>query len=166
MFFDNLERSELEKIERVGVLKSFKAGECIIREGDSGRSFSIILAGAVEVSKKMPGGHHKVLVDLKEFDVVGELGFFGVKSRSATVTAKTDCEILEFDNIKFEDFVAVRPVVGMKIYKNMAKVLAERLASNDATLMNTIVWALGQPNNLSIDKDINIRLSPDESASG
>lgn len=162
MFFDDLERSELEKIERVGVLKSFKKGDCILREGDSGRSFSIILTGEVEVSKKMPGGQHKVLVDLKEFDVIGELGFFGVKSRAATVMAKTDCELLEFDNVKFEDFVTVRPVVGMKIYRNMAKVLAERLASNDATLMNTIVWALGQPNNLRIDNDISIRIPNDE----
>jgi len=54
------------------------------------------------------------------------------------------CELLEFTNENFEKVVEATPAIGAKVYRGMAEVLANRLASNDETLMDTIFWALGR----------------------
>lgn len=149
MFFDDLDKKDLSVLEKVGRAVNFNKDEYMIQEGLAGTSFSVILSGRVEVRKKLPGGRFKALVELKPFDLIGELGFFGAPCRSASVIALEATQILEFDHEVFEKFAASNPRIGMIIYRNMGRVLAERLVSNDVDLMDTIIWALGQPRGAS-----------------
>ena len=80
---------------------------------------------------------------LVPFDVIGELGFLGVVTRSASVVALEKTEILSFERDTFQALAAVQPHIGLTVYRNMAQILAERLASNNVNLMDTIIWALG-----------------------
>lgn len=143
MFFDNLTRKELDKLESVGVLKTYEQNTPIVEEGLPGSAFAVILKGRAEVRKRLEFGKYKALVVLGPFDVIGELGFLGVKSRSASVVALERTEILSFERDAFQTLAAVQPHIGMTVYHNMAQILAERLASNNAMLMDTILWALG-----------------------
>lgn len=145
MFFDGLSEKDLGRIEKIGKLRSYRKGEAVLKEGEGGTSFGVVLKGKVEVRKGIGSDTYKALVELKEFDLIGELGFFGATTRTASVVAIEDTDMLEFDRSSFERFAESNPEVGWKVYRNMAKILAGRLTCNDATLMDTIIWALGQP---------------------
>lgn len=160
MFLDQLTEKEMEKVEAIGERRLYKAGDIVIKEGDSGTSFSLILRGQVQVKKRLAVGQHRVLVDLGPCDLIGELGFLGAESRSATIVALTDCEILEFQRTAFEELVARKPAIGAKVYRGMAEVLAARLASDDETLMDTLFWALGRSLNKTPTVDISIENRP------
>lgn len=157
MFFEGIDEKEMERLERVGTLSKYHKDEAILKEGEAGTSFSIILKGRVEVRKNLIDGSYKALVELGVFDLIGELGFFGVATRSASVIALEDTDMLEFSRPDFERFVEERPKIGWKIYRNMARILADRLASNDANLMDTIIWALGQPRDAKPRPAIDLR---------
>ena len=160
MFLDKLTQKELTKVESAGEHKKYKAGDTIIKEDENGSSFSLILSGRVEVRKRLAVGQYKALVELGPCDMIGEMGFLGSESRTATVIAATDCELLEFTRENFEKVVEATPAIGAKVYRGMAEVLAQRLASNDETLMDTIFWALGRSINRTPTIDINIANRP------
>jgi CRP-like cAMP-binding protein len=158
MIFDRLTQMELTAVEKTGQTRSYKVGDTIIKEGIAGTSFGVILKGRVEVRKTLRLGQCKALVELGPLDLIGELGFFGAPSRSASVVAITDCEMLEFDKETFEKMTDERPVLGCKVYRAMAEILAKRLTSSDENLMDTIIWALGQ----AINKDAPTQISIDQ----
>lgn len=143
MFFDNLTKRELEKLESIAMLKTYEQNTSIVEEGLPGSSFAVILSGKVEVRKRLDGGRYKALVVLGPFDLIGELGFLGAESRSASVFALERTETLSFERAAFNALAEVQPHIGMTVYHNMARILAERLASNNVNLMDTIIWALG-----------------------
>ena len=145
MFTDGLKESELNKLERIGKLRNYTSGSFVVQEGLPGTSFFLVIGGTVEVRKNLAAGQYKALVELQTGDLIGELGFFGVAARSASVIATTDAQLIEFHRDAFVEFASTYPKIGMAVYRNMARILAERLASNDSSLMDTIMWALGQP---------------------
>ncbi len=156
MLFDNLTTAEMRKIEKIGRIKVFNQGQVIIEEHAVGNSFYFIVSGAAEVKKHIHGAKYKKLVGLTTGDVIGEIGFLGVDSRSASVVAFTDCELLEFDRVSFERFMERHPRIGLKTYRCMARELARRLAQADEDLMDTILWGLDQKSKSTIDYNVNI----------
>lgn len=144
MLFDDLTETELREVEKIGVLKKYGDGDAIIQEGTTGTSFSLIIAGQAEVRKEIKGGRYKTLVKLGPCDLIGEIGFFGINARTASVVAVSDCEVLEFEGARFEKFLFSHSAIGMKVYRGMARELAQRMVKSGEHLLDTIVWALGQ----------------------
>ena len=144
MFLNCLSPEEIALIESIGVVKKYPAGFHLIEEGATGRSFILILTGAVEVRKGLRGGKYKRLVELGACDLIGEIGFLGVQNRTASVVAIDDVEVMEFDRDAFTRLIEVHPTIGMKAYRGIAEELARRLSQNDEDLMDAISWALAQ----------------------
>ncbi len=66
--------------------ETYDDGTVIIKEGTSGDWLYVVLSGAVEISKMIAG--RKYVIDvLKPGEIFGEVGFLGVKKRTATVKA-------------------------------------------------------------------------------
>lgn len=156
MFLDALTDQERDALEAIGEVRRFSEGSILIEEDVLGTSFFLILEGDVEVRKKLKLGQHKKLVELGPQEVVGEMGFLGVGSRSASVVAVSDCEVLEFNREKFNAFIAEHPDIGQKIYQSMAMELAERLRQSDEELMNALVWALEKVRSEPTDTTISV----------
>jgi len=133
MFLDDLSQSELEQLEGIGKLTDYAAGEEVVREGGSGSFFGIIIEGELDVFKRMEDGERHLLVKLGPADLIGEVGFLGSPSRSASVMAETDCRILIFERNRFEQWVEDIPWLGVKVYRGIAQELAGRLAAVDAS---------------------------------
>jgi glucose-6-phosphate 1-dehydrogenase len=68
---------------------SFEAGETIVREGDDADKMFVILRGQVDVKDR----NGKVVKELRDGDVFGELGLLMQSKRTATVVAKTQCDV-------------------------------------------------------------------------
>ncbi len=99
-----------EIIDRIE-LKRFDPGEVIIKEGDSGKSFYIIIEGKVEVVKDTEEGKIK-LAELGEGSFFGEFAFLSGARRSASVIARTPVELLEFTEELLEDLLRKYPMVA------------------------------------------------------
>lgn len=144
MFLNCLNPDEIALMERIGVVKQHPKGFHLIEEGGGGTSFILILGGTVEVRKGLRGGKYKKLVELGACDLIGEVGFLGVPSRTASVVALEDVEVMEFEREAFVRLIESNPTIGMKAYRGIAEELAHRLSQSDEELMDAISWALAQ----------------------
>ncbi len=156
MFLQCLSPDEIAQVEGIGVVKDYPKGHHLIEEGEEGSSFILILTGTVEVRKGLRGGKYKRLVELGPCDLIGEVGFLGIRNRTASVVALEDVSVMEFERDAFTHLIEKSPMIGMKAYKGMAEELARRLSQNDEDLMDAISWALAQNQDVSEGRTIDV----------
>lgn len=94
--------SDLPADAFAGVLSALKLrrtrpGEVIVAEGEPGHSFFVLARGTVAVTKHLAQGGDRRLATLHEGAIFGEMALVSASPRTATVTAETDCDLLEFD---------------------------------------------------------------------
>lgn len=95
--FSELPASDFARV--LGALKLHRArpGEVILAEGQPGHSFYVLARGSVAVTKHLAHGGDSRLATLHEGAIFGEMALVSASPRTATVTAETDCDLLEFD---------------------------------------------------------------------
>jgi len=94
--FSDLSRDAFVEITSAMVLHRISEGDAVIREGEHGTSFYVVASGRFAVSKRDETGGSIVLARLGEGDFFGEMALLSGASRSASVTAEEDGEVLEF----------------------------------------------------------------------
>jgi len=133
--FQDLEEGEIHQVLSHAVPRNFLAGEVIIREGDSGNSLFIMTAGEVEITKQLTlvldedTPKERVFIRLNAENGVyfGEMALLENETRSATVTALTDCAVLELYQKDFLEFIERNPAMGVKLLLHLAQVLSRHL---------------------------------------
>ena len=83
------------------VTKEYRKGKRIVRQGTHGTSAFLIKKGKVEIYIEDAEGNKKVLAQLKENDLFGEMALISACERTATVIAIEDCEIAVLTREKF-----------------------------------------------------------------
>jgi len=73
-----------------------RKGETYISEGEISGPIALVQSGRL-VAWTSQNTKRYILAELGRGDVIGELSFFDKKPRSASVTALTDCELVEFE---------------------------------------------------------------------
>jgi CRP-like cAMP-binding protein len=126
LLFKHLSPEELavvyQKLRSVKIPRGVK----ICREGDTGDSIFIIAQGEAEVTKKNQKGEERLLATLKPGQFFGEFGYFAGGSRSATVEAVTDLELLEISKQDMDEVVSKYP----QIKEVMAEFYKQRVLDN------------------------------------
>jgi CRP/FNR family cyclic AMP-dependent transcriptional regulator len=133
--FQDLEEAELLQVLSRTMPRNFPAGEVIIREGDPGNSLFIMQAGEVEITKQLTlvldedTPKERVFIRLNAENGVyfGEMALLENETRSATVTALTDCSLLELHQKDFLDLIQHNPAMGVKLLLRLAQVLSGHL---------------------------------------
>jgi CRP/FNR family transcriptional regulator len=92
--FSELSRAELEQIARVAVPRSFPKGTRVFHEGDSSDACYVVRDGDLRVTREHPDGRAIALATLGAGDIFGELAMLDSGTRSASVEALSDCEVL------------------------------------------------------------------------
>lgn len=112
----------------LGALKLVRTrpGDVIITQGAVGQSFFVLARGEVHVTRTDDGGVEHGLAKLGDGSIFGEMALVSATPRSATVTALTDCDLLEFDREALE---AAAAQVGT-VARALDKFMRERLLSN------------------------------------
>lgn len=102
-----LDEAAREKVLGAVVISTVAAGEDIIRQGDPGDAFYILLAGTVEVLKD-ENGKSIFMTDLEAGAYFGEQALLGKHSgtRAATVRARTDCRVGSVSAAVFASLIA------------------------------------------------------------
>ena len=111
--FKACSRDELIRVARVTRIKEVPAGEAVIREGDRGREFFVILDGTAHVTR---GGDE--VATLNKGDFFGELALFDPAPRNATITATSKLRLAvltqpEFHEILHEETIRDSVLTGM-----------------------------------------------------
>jgi CRP-like cAMP-binding protein len=141
VFYANLTAEERAAVDRAGRILTFSTGEHIVREGDKDRALLILQQGHAEVRKELARKSYKHLKELKAGELFGEIAFLGVTTRSASVVALDNCTVLELTPEKLEALAKRNPEIGMKLYRNLARDLAQKLKNNTDDLREALLWA-------------------------
>lgn len=107
----------------------FEPTQNIVSEGNIGMHMYVIIDGTAAVTKKGREGTLE-LARLGAADSFGEMALADSESRSATVTALTNCTLVRLS----EQSINSNPAIGLKVFRNIARVLSERLRDADEQL--------------------------------
>ncbi len=116
--FSALRGEELAELALIAVVLERGPGDEIIREGEVDDSLYVIASGRVSVLRGS-----RLLAELGEGEVVGELALLDPAPRGATVRALTDVTLLRIDAASFYEIMQAK----QEIARAVMRVLARRL---------------------------------------
>ena len=153
--FQDLREEEVKQVLGLTVQRTFPTGAVIIHEGAAGDSMFILCRGEVEITKRLglvlddEAPRERIIVRLKAEEGVcfGEMALLEEEPRSATVTALTECQLLEMDREKFLRLVRENCDMGSKILLRLAQLLSKYLRKTNqdmVKLTTAMAIALGR----------------------
>ena len=120
-FLSVLSPGELETVAQRAAVRVYLPGEAVVRQGDAGAEFFIILGGSAEVHRG-EGDKVATVATLHPMQFFGEISLLTGEPRSATVVAQTKLEVVVVTKTDLE-----RPIMGNPLLaERIGTVLAER----------------------------------------
>jgi signal transduction histidine kinase len=127
--FQGLSDSELQQLMENAQPVSLRAGEFLMKQGDTGDAAFVVVSGEFEVSKQ--SGQSRIKIDVRNpGDVLGEMALLARSPRSASVLAITDCEVLRISPEAFENLLSTSSTAALAVLHWVMN----RLSQNDALL--------------------------------
>ncbi len=112
---------------------TYRKGEVIFRQGDSGDTMYIIQSGAVEISHEQ-GDKKQVLALLERGDFFGEMALIDKHPRTATATAIGRSRLLPLTRVSLLDRIRHDPSVVL----HLLKTLCERINTTNRMLQSIV----------------------------
>ncbi|OYW06505.1 MAG: hypothetical protein B7Z61_02280 [Acidobacteria bacterium 37-71-11] len=129
-FFAEFPPAALERLISTTAVRSFAAGEKIVREGDRGASWFLIEEGEVEVQTTDPSGRHLLLAQLGPGEFFGEVAVLTGKPRTATIVARNGVTTIEISRQDLDQIAAAHPEVRsvlQRFYEKRAQATVEAM---------------------------------------
>lgn len=123
--FAPLDDDETRKLAKSSLVRVFAPDELIVRRGQPGGSMFVVHRGLVKiqiVENKTP----RIIAELKEGEIFGEMGLFTGAPRSADVAAIEETEVLEIKHSAIKPLFEDNP--------NLVEALSETIAERSALL--------------------------------
>ncbi len=139
-FFESFTPGELMSLLLFADEEKFDANEIVFEEGASGDKMYIIKEGTIGITIPL-GDNEKVLDKLEVGGCFGEMAIIDDHPRSATATAGKDGATL----LAFKESVlsSKNHLVALKLYRNLAGMLAERMREANDTLQELTKFLRG-----------------------
>jgi CRP/FNR family transcriptional regulator, cyclic AMP receptor protein len=117
-------------------IRRVKAGEALIRGGESGRTLYFVLDGRLEITLRSGDGltMGRVAV-VGAGSVLGELAFFDGGPRSAGAWAVDDCEVAAMTPEQYSAFEQTSPALARELIFALGRILATRLRLTNARVL-------------------------------
>ncbi len=128
--FADLDEETLLELDQLLTVKKYKKNNLIIFEDDRGLNLFIISEGRVKISQISEEGGEVILAILGEGEFFGELSVVDGLSRSATVTALDQVELLVMKRDDFIDALQKHAPISYFLLKE----LAQRIRKSDAQI--------------------------------
>jgi hypothetical protein len=130
--FRGLKPSEVFLLLKAGRTVEFDAEDVILREGEVGESFYLVLEGEVE-ARRGPVASPTWKLRIGKGSVLGEMAFLLHVPRSMSIVAATSAKLIQIDKEPFSELLEANLTAPYKLIHNIAVSLAERLHHLDAT---------------------------------
>ncbi len=138
-FFKNIDNQDLDKVVRFFRLSSYQKGDIVLRKGDVGGNFYIIVTGSVNVINEAG----ITISKLNKGDVFGEMSLICNDKVSATIQVREDTSILYIDQTNFKKILDHFP--SIQLY--FSRLMASRL--NKANMIRSEDLSSGMIGNLT-----------------
>ncbi|CAN7247251.1 ABC transporter transmembrane domain-containing protein [Paenibacillus sp. LjRoot56] len=120
-FFEGIAPSLLKNIAMLFTTETCKESENIVREGDDGNKFYIIVRGKFEIIKRMPDGGERRVAVLQDGDHFGEIALLHNVPRNATVRAMGPSVLLSVRQEAFHRLMAEHPQIKQSLEHTLQK---------------------------------------------
>lgn len=127
--FERLNPKHLKGIAGICTERTFKPGDYLMKQGESGIGLFIILSGKVRVEKNNTAGQRVELAENGAGDILGEMAVFDGAPRSASVAAVVETTCLVLASWEFNAFLKAHPEAALEILPIVVKRFRE---TNDA----------------------------------
>lgn len=114
VWFQDLDARSLEAIEKAAIEQSYKPGQEIVRQGDTGVGAFIIRSGKVDIVQDRDGKQTK-LATLGPGEVIGEMALLDEFPRSATATAAEPTTVLGIQRWHFLGILQSHPQLALAL---------------------------------------------------
>ncbi len=111
-----LGRREIEEVGRLAEEIDVPSGKVLMREGDPGREFFVLVKGQVGIER---GG--KQLRTIEGGDFFGEIALLSEGPRSATATTSADSKLLVLGHREFHSLMDQFPAIRTCVLEALAK---------------------------------------------
>ena len=122
--FENLDKKHVEAISSVGKRLSYDPGRKIVKKGEKGIGFYLILDGQVEVRSG-----DKVLAKLNKGNFFGEMALLEKEPRSADVVAIAPTTCFGITGWSFDEILKKEPEIASGIIRELARRLRQANAA-------------------------------------
>jgi len=123
--WSGLDTQDLKAIVKISKQQKFQSGETIVKKGDEGTGFYLVLDGAVEIRSD-----RKILSKLGPGQFFGEMSVVDTQPRSADVAAVEPSRVLFLSSWSFKSLISERPRIAVKMLQEFVR----RLRNTDRAL--------------------------------
>ena len=113
--FEGLSKRHVRRVAKLARVRRFAAGSTLVRSGDSGRSFFVLLDGTAKVVR--PGARAR---RLGMGDYFGEMALLDGAPRSADVIAEQEVLALTIDRSGFSKLLNSEPALAQALLRTLA----------------------------------------------
>jgi CRP-like cAMP-binding protein len=113
--FANLPKRHLRSIAKMTGVREYEEGDWVIREGDPGSAFYVLLDGRARVVRGS-----RTVTHLSAGDFFGEISLLDAGSRTASVLAESPLRCLTLDQKDFAKILAGEPVLAARLLRELA----------------------------------------------
>lgn len=113
--FEGLSKRHLRRIAKLARIRRFAPGSAMVRTGDPGRSFYVVLDGTAKVVRKAGRPRR-----LGAGDYFGEMALLDGAPRSADVLAEGEVLALTIDRPGFTKLVRAEPALAQALLRTLA----------------------------------------------
>ncbi len=118
--FAGCTNKELEEIDRLADEVEIEAGRTIIRQGELGQEFAMVVSGEADVVK-----NGKTIATVGPGGYFGEVALLDAVARSASVVAKTDMELQVIGRVGFNTLLDDLPQLSRSLLRGLARRITE-----------------------------------------
>lgn len=141
--FKDLSDEELALTSAITAERTYSKGETILKEGEAGDSFYLVLEGKVRISKFISGAGEEALAILEKGNYFGEMALIDEFPRSASAIAHTDCRVLLMDKADFSQLLSSNKELANKLLWIFCRTLSQRLRETNEKIASLFAIAKG-----------------------
>lgn len=130
--FSNLNDRNLRRLSRACTIRSFQAGDYVVRQGDEGVGLFVITSGKVKVVKRTNDGKDIEIATHVPGEFIGEFAVIDGAKRTANVIAVEDTECLVLVSWDFTSIMKTHPEIALEILP----VVVKRFRETNEKLLN------------------------------
>jgi diguanylate cyclase (GGDEF)-like protein len=138
--FSGMSELEYNAIAAFLERRHIKNGQTVFEEGDPGEDMYILLSGKLSAYVSQSDGTQRWMFEIKPGDFFGEMSIIAGETRSATLTAKEETDIMVLQGIDFYRIVFEHPMIGIKLLGAICRVQTTWLDQSSKHLSDLTRW--------------------------
>lgn len=135
--FQHFDESDVARLAALGTYETVEPGDVMFSEGEESQDFFVVLAGAVAGHRETPVGKQP-LGDLRAGAIFGEVSFFDLQPRPATVTCSVPGLVLRFSAEECKRLIGRHHSLQVSLLRSFWNSLSLKLRLANQAMVETI----------------------------